>query len=270
MKTPRVYKTEAVVLHQRKLGEADKILSLYTPYQGRFDVVAKGVRRPNSRKAGHVEVLAHTSLLIARGRSLDIVTQSEGMESFVPLREDLARLSRAMYCVDLVGHFCAERVENDAIFCLLLETLRRLAERDDLDVVTRYFELQLMDLSGYRPQLASCASCHATLAPVLNYYGPSAGGAVCSACRLVETSLRPLTVNALKVMRLMQRGSFSEVARLRLPASLAGEIEEHLRQHIRYLLERDVKSLGFIQAVRHSLPEEPNDSLPSVAARVVS
>ena len=256
MKAPRVYKTEAIVLRHRRLGEADKVLTLYTPNMGRFDVVAKGVRRPRSRKSGHVEILSRTSLLVAHGRTLDIVTQSEGLESFTPLREELQRLSRALYVAELVERFSAERIENYPLYCLLLESLRRLGETDEVDLASRYFELRLLSLTGYQPQLQHCTGCHASLAPAVNYFSPSAGGVLCSACRLTEGSPRPLTLNALKVMRLLQTGSFGAAARVRLTPSLASEIEDHLRLYIRYVLEREINARDFVQTVRHTLPNQ--------------
>lgn len=263
MSTPHVYKTEAIILHHQKLGEADKVLRFMTPSLGKLEAIAKGVRRLKSRKAGHVEVLSRTSLLIARGRTLDVVTQTEGIESFAALRGDLERLSRAMYAAELVDRFSAERIENYPVYYLLLETLRRLAEREELDLVIRYLELHLLDLSGYRPQLQVCTSCHATLQPTVNYFSPAAGGVVCSGCRLGGASLRPLTVNALKVMRLIQTSLFADVARIRLSSPLLGEIEEHLRLYIRYMLERDVRSRDFIQTVRHTLPDVTSEVLDS-------
>src|SRR5438045_4093476 len=108
---PRVYRCEAVVLRQRRLGEADRILTLYTPQLGKVEAVAKGVRKQTSRKAGHLEPLTLSSLLIASGRNLDIITQAETVESFLPLREDLTRLSRGMYVAELVDRFSESRSE---------------------------------------------------------------------------------------------------------------------------------------------------------------
>ncbi|MDP2948050.1 MAG: DNA repair protein RecO, partial [Chloroflexota bacterium] len=74
-----MYKTEAIVLRQRKLGEADKIVTLYTPNYGKLDAVAKGVRRPKSRLGGHLEVLTHVMVMLAQGRNLDVVTQAQAI-----------------------------------------------------------------------------------------------------------------------------------------------------------------------------------------------
>ena len=89
MPRPRVYKTQAVVLRQRKLGEADKIVTLFSPSRGKIDAVAKGVRRTKSRMSGHVEPLTFGPYLLAEGRDLDIITQAETVEAFGALRADL-------------------------------------------------------------------------------------------------------------------------------------------------------------------------------------
>src|SRR6476469_7490501 len=94
---PRVYRAEAVVLRTRRLGDADRILTLFTPNLGKIDAVAKGVRKQTSRKAGHLEPRTLTSLLLAHGRSLDLVTDTQTIDSFLPLREDLERLARGLY-----------------------------------------------------------------------------------------------------------------------------------------------------------------------------
>jgi DNA repair protein RecO (recombination protein O) len=257
MPPPRVYKTEAIVLRQRKLGEADKIITLYTPNYGKLEAVAKGVRRPKSRLAGHLEVLTYTSAMLAQGRNLDVVTQAQAVEVFVSLREDLHRLSRALYTAELVDRFSPEGAESYHIFQLLLATLRRLAEGAAADVVVRYFEMQLLHLAGFQPQLHRCLGCQRPLTPVPNCFSPAAGGVLCSSCGSGAMSSRPLSVSALKVMRLLQRGSFGDVLRVRIGSTLAQEVEFHLRAYLIHVLERDVRSAAFIDRLRREGVGEP-------------
>jgi DNA repair protein RecO (recombination protein O) len=259
MRPPRVYRAEAIILRDRRLGEADKIITLYTAEYGKLDAVAKGVRRLTSRKRGHLEELSQSSLLLAHGRNLDVVTQSETIASFAALRSDLERLSRALYVAELVDRFTVERLENVAIYRLTLEVLQRLSDESALDAVVRYFELHLLRLSGYQPQLQHCASCRGAISPVLNHFSPTAGGVVCPGCRAIETMLRPLSVNALKVLRLMQTCSLGQATRIRMTAELATEIEGHLRVYIHQLLEHDVRSTEFIRTLRSG--ERRADSL---------
>lgn len=251
---PRVYQTPAIVLRQRKLGEADKIVTLYSANFGKLDAVAKGVRKATSRLSGHVEPLNHGSFLLAHGRSLDIVTQAQTVESFQTVREDLDRLSRALYAAELVDRFTEERSENFALYRALLDTLRRLAERDDLDGVLRFFEMTLLDMLGYRPELGSCIACGRALEPVANAWAAAAGGVVCPDCRPGELGVRPLSVNALKLLRLMQGESFADMARVRIAPELAEELEGHLRDSIHHALDRDVRSARFVETVRRRRP----------------
>ncbi len=95
MDRERLYRTEAVVLKRSDFGEADRLLTLYTPRLGKCRVLAKGVRRLTSRKAGHLELFTHAQLLVAKARSLDIVTQAETIDAYANLRKDLLRASRA-------------------------------------------------------------------------------------------------------------------------------------------------------------------------------
>ncbi len=250
MPRPRVYKTQAIVLRQRKLGEADKIVTLFCSHKGKVDAVAKGVRRTKSRLAGHLEPLTLGSYLLAEGRDLDIVTQAETVEAFGPLRLDLDRLSRGLYCAELVDRVLPERSEAGTVFRLLQTTLERLSVVEEVDMAVRFFEMRVLEELGYRPQLDICPVCGARLEPVENLWSNAAGGAIGPECALNLGPLQPLSLNALKVLRLLQKATFSEAAHVRLSGALAAEIEACLGGHIRYVLEREVKSAAFVETLR--------------------
>src|SRR5215471_12267089 len=118
----RVYRTEAVIIRRADVGEADRALTLFTPH-GKRRVVAKSARKTTSRLAGHIELFTHTSLLLAVGRNLDIVTQSVIIHSFDTLRRDLRRISAAYYVAELIDRLTEEDDENRPAFDLLVATL---------------------------------------------------------------------------------------------------------------------------------------------------
>src|SRR5690606_30882287 len=151
----------------------DKIVTFFSPYGGRFDAVAKGVRRTKSRLAGHLEPLTLGSYLLAEGRDLDIVTQAETMDAFPALRGDLERLSRGLYCAELVDRLTPERSEGAAVFRLLQETLAHISVSPAYELAVRRFELRLMDALGFRPALQACAVCYTPLQPQANYWSVS-------------------------------------------------------------------------------------------------
>jgi DNA repair protein RecO (recombination protein O) len=247
---PRVYSTPAIVLRQRKLGDADKILTLYTANFGKIDAVAKGVRKTRSRMAGHVEPLAQAMFQLAKGKTLDIVTQVETIESFQALRDDLERMSRALYACELLDKFTETREANFELYRLLLDTLRRIAKRDEIELAVRFYEVALLDAMGYRPELEECVTCRARLAAVTNYWTAAGGGVVCASCRTEETAVRPISPNAVKVLRLLLHGRFSDVARVTVSDELSAELERVLLEYARWVLERDVRSVAFIDTLR--------------------
>jgi DNA repair protein RecO (recombination protein O) len=260
MPQPRVYKTAAIVLRQRKLGDADKILTLYTANLGKLEAVAKGVRKAKSRLAGHVEPLTQATFLLARGKSLDIVTQAETIEPFQQVRDDLDRLSRALYCCELLDKFTEPHAENFGLYRLLLDTLRRLGTRADVDTPVRFYELSLLDALGYRPELDECVTCRTGLEPVVNYWTVGGGGVVCPRCRREEAAVRPISANAIKLLRLLLHGRFSDVARVSIDGELANELERAVTEYVRWVLERDVRSAAFIDTVRRRRPARTDRS----------
>jgi len=250
MSKPRNYQTEAIIIKKTKLGEADRILTLYTPHLGKIQAVAKGVRRPRSKLAGHLELLSHSQVSLARGRNLDTITGSQTINSFLPLKTDLDLTAHALYTIELVEQFTADQIENYPLFQLLLETMHRLCQAGDNELVLRYFELHLLNEVGYRPQLQHCVSCRSTLAPVTNSFCSSAGGILCPNCRQTQPLTCPISVNALKVLRLLQSSDYTTAGKLKMNPELYRELNEVMKDYLKYLLEREVKSAAWLDTLR--------------------
>lgn len=253
MTAPRLYKTEGIVLRRSDMGEADLLLTFYTPFYGKLRAVARGARRPSSKLAGHVDLLARGLFLLARGQNLDTFSQAECVEPFATLRDDLESVSRALYVAELLDRFTPDGAENRLLYQLLVETLRRFPTGGDMAV--RFFEVQTLVLSGFRPDLRSCVECAAAVTPGHHLFSASGGGVLCPRCRDQEPVVRSLSLNALKVLRLLDRGDYAEAARLRISTELAGEVEQVLRQYVWYLLEREVKAISFMDRVRRGEPD---------------
>ncbi len=131
--------------------------------------VAKGARKPGAKISGRSDVLNVNRLLIATGKSLDIITQAEGIEAFRPLRQDLERLSYSLYYAELTQHFGQGLSdESDLYFELLVSSIRMQAEQKaDPALLCLTFELQLLQLLGYKPELDACVICRSALTDYL-------------------------------------------------------------------------------------------------------
>ena len=256
---PRLYKTEAVALKHMPLGEADRVVTLFTPDLGKVRASVRGVRRPTSRLAGHVEPLVRSRLMLARGRNLDIVTAAETLQGFSAVRQDLEQLGRAMVCAELVDAFSPEGQGNRPLYDLLVEALE-LLESGEGDWALRYFEFHLLGLTGYMPELHRCVGCGGEVQPGQNAFSPGLGGVVCLSCvegglpRLpperAAGPLIPLPLEALKVLRYVQGHTYQEVRRIRLDVPLARGLERLLRSYTSYLLERGLRAPEFLESVR--------------------
>ena len=234
-------------------GEADRLLTLYTPKLGKMRAIAKGVRKPTSRKSGHLELFTHSQLLIAKGRNLDIVTQAETIHAFRPLREDLLRTGYAYYVAELMNLFVEEGVENRPLFDLLLAMLGWLGDASDLDLTTRFFELHLLSLLGYRPQLFQCVACRHQIEPTTNFFSAADGGVICANCSQNHRRAKEISLNALKVLRFLQTRDYDTCCRLRLSHTLHKELETVMHDYITYILERSLKSVAFLNTLRRQL-----------------
>jgi DNA repair protein RecO (recombination protein O) len=249
-RTDRLYRVEAIVIRRRDWGEADRMLTLYTREQGKIQAVAKGARKPASRKSGHVELFIRTRLLIARTRSIDIVTQAETIESYLPLRESLEASSLAHYFCELLDRFTGEAEADQALFDLLSLGLGWLCEADDVRLVSRYYELRLLDLAGFRPELHHCPTCGKQLEPTDCFFGPMQGGVLCPDCGHDRRDAIPLSLAAFKVLRYGQTRDWNRFRRLRLTPALHIEVENVLHRYLLFVLERNLKSVDFVRQLR--------------------
>jgi DNA repair protein RecO (recombination protein O) len=128
--------------------------------------------------------------------------------------------------------------------------MQRLCQGGNSDLVLRYFELQLLGKVGYRPQLEQCVACHKPLKETANSFCPGAGGMVCSSCRPTQPFAYPLSLEAQKALRLLQGGDYETASRMTLTPELSHQIAVVIRNYIRYLLERDVKSAAWLDALK--------------------
>ncbi|TML21568.1 MAG: DNA repair protein RecO [Actinobacteria bacterium] len=188
----RSYKTEAVVLRSFRLGEADRVLHLYTLDRGRVGAVAKGVRKTKSRFGARLEPFSHVELLLHQGSGeLHTVTGASLVDPHRPAREDRYRLSVGLVGAEAMLRLFVEQEENERAFEAVTRFLDAvdaipagLRGRASLDPLALAFQLKLLWLSGYLPHLEACVECGAT--EELVGYLASAGGAVCVACARAE------------------------------------------------------------------------------------
>lgn len=250
MARERTYRTEAVVLRRTDFGEADRLLTLFGRERGKFRAIAKGARKPQSRKTGHVELFMRSKFLIAEGRDLDIVTQAEMIDAYAGLRDDLVRATYASYLGELLDRFTVDEEPHHDIYDLFVQSLEALAAGDDVLLLARTYELRLLSMTGFQPRLFNCVNCGEPILEQDQYLSAELGGFLCPNCLAADRRAMPVSAAAVKVLRYLQTRSWDTVRPLRLRPPLLHELERAMYFYLTHTLERDLKSAEFLHRLR--------------------
>ncbi|MGH2734664.1 MAG: DNA repair protein RecO [Actinomycetota bacterium] len=235
---PGLYKDEAVVLKAIKLGEADRILTLFTRNHGKVRAVAKGVRKTKSRFGGRLEPFTLVDLMLYQGRSLDTITGASIVEPFREVREDYARYTAACALAEAVEKVTEEHERQFSTYSLLVGGLRALA-KGGAETVVPAFLVKLLSVSGYHPNLGVCGGCDED--EVVGF-SPALGGAVCAACSFEDDSAFRLGPDRLLLLAKLLRDEFGVAAETQATI----DVTQALRRYAEYHLERPLRSLTLL------------------------
>ena len=250
----RLFRTEAIILHRMDYGEADRIIVVFTPARGKLRIIAKGARKPLSKTGPHLEFFHRSSLLLAKGRDLDVVSDATTLDPHEGLRTSLEAFGHASHIAEILNRLTEDRQENPRAYRLLSDSLHLLSDNVDPWLITRHFEWALLSALGYRPEIYRCVNCGNDLQAETNAWSSQQGGVLCPACRGGADAARPMTLSAQKIVRLLDREGLAAVARIAIPEAVRDEIELIFADYLRQQTERDLQSLRVLRSL--DLPPE--------------
>ena len=238
-----LYRDEAIVLRTQKLGEADRIITLLTRESGRVRAVAKGVRRTSSRFGSRLEPFTHVDLQLAEGRSLDVVTQAVTLDPFASrMGSDYERYTAGTVMLETAERLVVEDKEPALQqFLLLVGALRAVCDTGrSPSAVLDSFLLRSLAVAGWAPSFDGCARCG--LEGRHRSFSPSAGGMLCSTCR-VPGSMNPAPETVVLLGALLAGDwSLVDASEPRTRKEATGMVAAYLQWH----LERGLKSLAHV------------------------
>lgn len=243
------YRAEGIVIKRTNYSEADRILTIFTKNRGKISAIAKGARKPTSRKGGHLELLCHSVFSLAEGKNLDIVTEAETVNPFCKVRESLEKVGLGYYMAEFVNEFVREGQIHYPLFRLFLMALSLL---DDSDVdhgslLVRSFELKALYQLGFAPEVRRCVVCGQPLTWATdNGFSPEDGGVTCHHCRrglLLEKSV-------LDLLRDLMVWPWNKVGRIDVGKRPVSEIENINRAYVEFILEKRLHSTDLLKKIR--------------------
>jgi DNA repair protein RecO (recombination protein O) len=170
--------------------------------------------------------------------------------SYPRLREDLERFAEAAYTLELLDRSTVDREVNKSLYHLLADTLTRLDAGLNPASVMRHFELRLVELVGYRPELFRCVGCGREIRPEDQFFSPGEGGVLCPHCGGQRKGSSPISLDVLKVLRHFQRSAYESVQDLRIRGRVYSEMEQLMENYLSYVLEHKLNSPEFVRHVR--------------------
>lgn len=241
------WRTEGIILRVRDLGEADRLVTVYTKEKGKLQATARGARRIRNRLLSPTQVFTHGRYMIFPGKNLHNLSQADIIHSNQTLREDLEKLAYAAYVVELLDSLTPEEDPSVGIFPLVVGTLS-LGEKGRFDLAVRAFELRLMRELGYEPELFNCLNCRTELQSQLSF--SAEGGVVCRNCLGHFPGSLALSNGTWELMKKLLEWDFSRIGILHPAPQNIAELTRLMRRYLDYRLEYPLKSLSFLETIQ--------------------
>ena len=250
-----IEKTEAIVLKQHKLRETSLIVTLMTRDFGKIKLVCKGVRQERSNLFIHFQPFVQLDLVFYKKDKthLHLLKESSCADDFRQVRDDFTAWSFGNYFINLIDEIVPDEEVNEVVYDLLQRALYRLREQPSLSMV-RCFEVKLLMLSGFWPQLERCCSCGKNVDKKF-YFSIMHGGLVCSddSCQRKASDRRLLTPGAVATLKFYALHSFDQGARLQCGGAVSKELERLTYDFILYHIGRELPSARFLTEVHDAL-----------------
>ncbi len=199
------FKTEGIILKRRNLGEADRILTVFSYQKGKISVLAKGVRKITSRRSGNVELLNRVSIFLHQAKTFLILTEASSIDTFEKLKNNLTLSTVAFHIIELVDKLTAENQENRVVYEDLVNVLQRLS-KNPRQLLVRAFEVKILKNLGF--------------------------------VSFKEADTRGIG----KILKNLEVLSWDEIEKMEINQKQALELERVLEYHIEKILESSLKS----------------------------
>lgn len=216
-----VFTTEGIIVRRSNFGEADRLLTVITPYKGKIRVVAKGVRRITSRRGGNVELLNKVKLQIFQGKGLAILTEAMSLDTFPKIKNDLILSSYGSHLAEVTERLLPEEQSNPAAYNLLATSLH-LLEQNPRQIYIRAFEVKILS--------------------VLGFWSLGQVGAL----RQAQGEMREIS----GILEKLQTENWEEIGKMGLKPDQALEVERILRYYIEKVLEGPLRSVEVLKKLR--------------------
>lgn len=216
MARSKTFHEQALVLDRTKLGESDLILTLLARDGCQGQAIAKGARKPAGKLASKVQLFSELDLLIAKGKSLDIVAEAQLLEPHAGLRGDLERVSAASVVCEIAKLTSFADAPDAYLYPICQRAVLACEQAEDqahLDLVTAAYVFKVLSHQGWRPVLEHCAACGE---PAISRFSTMAGGVLCESCSKDVEGAELIDANTVSWLSTMITSTFDELLKVEI------------------------------------------------------
>lgn len=246
-----LYKTRAIVIKSINLSESDRLVTFFTKNYGKVKCVAKGARKAKNCFWGSLEPMSLIQLIYFGKESQNLyrLNHADIIESFQSIRDDFGKLYKGVYFLELIDSMILEGHQEKPIFNLLQQTLFTLKQEIELDSLIRLFEIRMLSLSGFKPQIEHCVICKTIIESKTFKFSFIQNGILCRSCsRRVSTDIQFTTGTRNYIKKLMEI-EIKTCGRIKIPKQQEEDIEKLTHRLVLSHLGREPKSYPFIKTM---------------------
>ena len=248
-----LYKTKAIVIRSMDFSESDKIVTFFTRDFGKLRGIAKGAKRTKKRFGSTLELFSYVNLIFFDKGNLGLarINSCYSIESHMEICKDIKKVAYGSYFIELVNGLVGEKEKNDGIFDLLVDSLFLISCQKFDEEIVRIFEIRLLSLLGYQPQLEQCLICAYKLSGKEKFwFSPVKGGILCNRCSHGLKKLSPISLGTLRILLLARDMDLKKIHRIVFSSQALKESEDALTSFIYYQTGKQLNSMKFLKKIQ--------------------
>ncbi|MFK7693435.1 DNA repair protein RecO [Paenibacillus sp. HJGM_3] len=239
-----LYRVEGIVIRSFDYGEGNKIITILTRDYGKMSVMVRGAKKVKSRHSALALLFTYGEFVFFKTGSMGTLSQGEILKAYQSLREDIHKTAYAAYLAELTERLLGEQDRPAWVFDQLLAALDAVEADKDEQIVTHIYEMRLLSLAGYTPELSQCVSCGSQEGEMA--VSPSMGGLLCPRCRHQDASAIPVSESVLKLLRLFLHMDIGRLGKIEVSPSTRALLKRVIRQLYDTFVEVRWKSRQFL------------------------
>jgi DNA repair protein RecO (recombination protein O) len=245
-----VLKTEAIALGRTDYSDSSQIITFYTRNYGKIRALAKGFKRSSGKlNSKAIDLLTYYQILFIKKEhsSLHILTDATLQNNYPLFRSNLDIYYKASYIAELLNEFTEESDSSEQLFDICLHTLSGISTDTGAAVYLLAFEIKMLKISGYLPELRHCVNCKSSTQQISEaYFSAKAGGVLCRTCRGTLRNGIIVPAGAVLIMSRLVDFNVQRLDRIKIQSSICIEIEKMLRYYIAFILNKELNSWKYI------------------------